>query len=343
MIIETKRLKLISLDLKQFSLLLEGINVLENEMLLTPSNEAMDEHLQQAMEFMYNEASKHRDEYLWLTNWQIILKSENKSIGSCNFKNLPDENGCVEIGYGINTDYRNKRFMTEALSAMCNWALDQPNVKYVIAETEKDNIASQNVLWNCKMAMYKETDDCFWWRTNSKLKEKTMVIRQEEEKDYPEIYKLIKTAFETAKVRDGDEQDFALNLRNSTRYIPELALVAEQDGKLTGHIMLTTLFVEQTDGNKFEALLVAPLSVLLEYRNNGVGSGLMNESFRIARKMGYKAVFLCGDPDYYGRFSFSESVKYGIKNTNGVPDKYCLAYELFPNTLNGISGSINCI
>ena len=96
-------------------------------------------------------------------------------------------------------------------------------------------------------------------------------------------------------------------------------------------------------GNKFEALLVAPLSVLLEYRNNGVGSGLMNESFRIARKMGYKAVFLCGDPDYYGRFGFSESVKYGIKNTNGVPDKYCLAYELFPNTLNGISGSINCI
>lgn len=42
------------------------------------------------------------------------------------------------------------------------------------------------------------------------------IIRQETEQDHPAIYDLIRTAFETAKVSDGDEQDFAVNLRRRT-------------------------------------------------------------------------------------------------------------------------------
>lgn len=53
MVIETKRLKLIPLNLEQFSLLLESIPQLENIMCLNPSNEVFDTHLQQAMQFMY--------------------------------------------------------------------------------------------------------------------------------------------------------------------------------------------------------------------------------------------------------------------------------------------------
>lgn len=283
------------------------------------------------------------DDYLWLTNWQIILKSENKSIGSCNFKNLPDKNGSVEIGYGIHNNYRNRAFMTETLAAMCNWALSWANVNYVIAETEKDNIASQCVLCNCGMKIYNETDSCFWWKTNFIQDNRILIIRCEAENDYLEIYDLIKTAFFTAKVKDGREQDFASNLRKTCHYILQLSLVAECGDKLVGHIMMTTIFVELSNGNKFEALMIAPLSVLLEYRNIVVGSALVNEGFRIAREMKYKAVFLCGDPAYYERFGFIQSIKYGIKNTNDVPDQYCLAYELFPDTLKGIFGSVNFI
>ena len=60
-----------------------------------------------------------------------------------------------------------------------------------------------------------------------------MTIRQATPEDFDAIYSLVKTAFQTAKVSDGDEQDFVLKLRKG-RYIPELELVAEEDGVLIG-------------------------------------------------------------------------------------------------------------
>lgn len=168
-------------------------------------------------------------------------------------------------------------------------------------------------------------------------------IRQETAKDWDEIYPLIRTAFRTANVKDGDEQDFAVGLRNSERYIPELALVAEQDGKLIGHIMLTKTYVNQPDGSRFEALLLAPVSVLLEYRDLGVGSALIEESCRIAKDMGYKAVFLVGDPNYYSRFGFVRTSSFGIRPTNEIPEQYVQVRELIPGALEMVRGNVNCI
>ena len=167
-----------------------------------------------------------------------------------------------------------------------------------------------------------------------------MIIRKETEKEFNQIYDLVKVAFQTAKVSNGKEQDFATELRGSGNYIPELALVAEEDGKLIGHIMLTKTYITTGD-SKFEALLIAPISVLLEYRNKGVGSELINESFRLAKKLGYTVVVLVGDPAYYHRFGFRSAVNFGIKHTPEIPDEYVMACELVPNVLNGFSGKID--
>lgn len=174
------------------------------------------------------------------------------------------------------------------------------------------------------------------------VKKPGIQIRPETENDYDTIYKLIQTAFQTAAVKDGDEQDFAVNLRKSEGYIPELALVAELDNKLIGHIMMTKTYVHQPDGNTFEALLVAPLSVLLEYRGKGVGSALMNEAIRIACSLGYKAAFLVGDPNYYHRFGYKQASNYGIKSKENIPDQYVQALELVLNGLQRIKGTLIC-
>lgn len=166
------------------------------------------------------------------------------------------------------------------------------------------------------------------------------IVRPITEADYSTVYNLIKTAFETAEHRDGDEQDFAVNLRNGENYIPGLDLVAEQDGKLIGHIMFTNTYVTTPDGSKYNTLLVAPLSVLIECRSMGVGSALMKEGFRIAGLMGYQSAFLIGDPNYYQRFGFKLSHTYGI-NHESMPAEYVMAKELVPNALNGIKGLIN--
>lgn len=166
-------------------------------------------------------------------------------------------------------------------------------------------------------------------------------IRPESETEFAEIHDLIRTAFETAHVSDGNEQDFADGLRSGEGYIPLLALVAELDGRPVGHSMLTKTAVERPDGSAFGALLLAPLSVRLEYRNRHIGSALIRESFRRAVQMGYTAVFLCGDPDYYGRFGFRRTSDFGIRPKHGLPEQYVLACELVPGALDGITGTVD--
>ena len=167
----------------------------------------------------------------------------------------------------------------------------------------------------------------------------SFTVRQEREAEFPAIYELIRTAFATAEVSDGDEQDFANRLRIHGNYIPELALVAECQGKLIGHILLTRMYVIQEDGNKFESLLVAPLSVLLEYRDHGVGSALMKEGLRRGRELGYKAAFLCGDPEYYHRFGFKSIREFGLTNPE-IPEPYAMGYELVPGALDQVTGVV---
>lgn len=167
-----------------------------------------------------------------------------------------------------------------------------------------------------------------------------MIIRKEAENDFSQIYDLVKIAFQTAKVSNGKEQDFVNQLRSGNNYIPELALVAEENDRLIGHIMLTKTYIVNGD-NRFEALLLAPISVVLEYRNRGIGAKLINESFRLAKEMGYTSVFLVGDPAYYHRFGFKSSVDFGVKQLYNIPDEYVMACELVPNALRGISGIIN--
>lgn len=164
MTIETNRLRIVPLTKEQFQLLLLGTEKMEQALGLTPSRENMDEETQMAMEYNYAEALRYPDHYLWYTNWQIILKCENKAIGSACFKYKPNEYGQVEIGYGTNSEYRNCGYMTETVKALSEWALRQPNVNSVIAETDKDNAASIRVLEKCGMTKYETTETCIWWK-----------------------------------------------------------------------------------------------------------------------------------------------------------------------------------
>jgi len=168
-----------------------------------------------------------------------------------------------------------------------------------------------------------------------------MIIRPERREEFPQIHELVKVAFQTAKVSDDDEQNFVDRLRRGEGYIPELALVAEEGGKLVGHIMLTRAHVTNGD-DRHESLLLAPISVVLEHRGRGVGSALIRKSFELAAGMGYTSMLLVGDPAYYQRFGFKQAASFGIKPIASIPDQYVLARELTPNALRGVSGTADC-
>lgn len=62
-------------------------------------------------------------------------------------------------------------------------------------------------------------------------------IRQENVNDYEQVYNVIKTAFEMAEHRDGNEQDLVISLRKSKSFIPELSLVAVKDNKVIVYLI----------------------------------------------------------------------------------------------------------
>lgn len=168
-----------------------------------------------------------------------------------------------------------------------------------------------------------------------------MIIRPERPDEYPAIYRLVETAFKTAQVSSGTEQDFVDQLRAGDGYIPELALVAELDGELVGHIMLTRIPLTRRDGTTITVLLLAPLSVIFKQRGLGVGAALVREALSRAAAKGYLAVFLCGNPEYYARFGFVQASKLGIEHTGEIPAQFVLGRELSPGALPADGGVVD--
>lgn len=160
-----------------------------------------------------------------------------------------------------------------------------------------------------------------------------MNIRKEEVKDYNEIHEVVKEAFSSAKHKDGNEQDLVNELRKSVSYIPELSLVAEKNGKIIGHIMFTKAKVGQTT-----VLALAPLSVLPQYQQKGVGTALIKEGHRIAKNLGYGYCVVLGSETYYTRLDYVPADTLGIFPSFDVPRENFMAYKLIENALqvNGI-------
>ena len=117
----------------------------ENEMEAVISKET-DEEMKQAYSEMLAGCKEKPEQRIWYAIWNMQLNDgSNTIIGDYAFKGL-DENGMVEIGYGIKEPYESKGYMTEAVTAAVKWARMQPGVKTVEADTDPDNKASQRVL-----------------------------------------------------------------------------------------------------------------------------------------------------------------------------------------------------
>ena len=62
--------------------------------------------------------------------------------------------------------------------------------------------------------------------------------------------------------------------------------------------------IDGDDGVRREVLTLGPIGVLPEYQRRGIGGALIERTAEIARGMGFRAILLCGDPDYYARRGF---------------------------------------
>ena len=133
-IITTKRMKIYPISIDEMK------HVIENE---------KERELKMAYQEMLDGCLNNPLDYVWHALWFMKLKnSKNEIVGNLSFKGI-DKNRVVEIGYGTNAGYENNGYMTEAVSAVVDWASKQKDVTRIEAEVEKDNIASIRVLQKC--------------------------------------------------------------------------------------------------------------------------------------------------------------------------------------------------
>ena len=134
-----------------------------------------------------------------------------------------------------------------------------------------------------------------------------MIIRPESPDDRDAIRQVVASAFESEA-----EAQLVDRIRASPEYVPEMALVAELDGQIVGHVMISYAVIGNDDGERRISML-SPLAVLPEFQRAGIGSALVRASLAIADAHDEPMVILEGSPAYYGRLGFEHSVNYGIE------------------------------
>jgi predicted N-acetyltransferase YhbS len=172
-----------------------------------------------------------------------------------------------------------------------------------------------------------------------------MLIRQETPFDYNEVFELVKTSFANNSDDDGTTPDYLNDLRKKDVFISELSFVAEnEEGKIIGQIVLYKTDIS-TENDKITELLLSPICVHPDYFRCGVARTLINEAFKIAKTLGYKAVFLCGEPELYKKFGFIPSFKYNIFHVSDVSKnaEWSMVYELSVGGLEGICGTVDTV
>ncbi|MGC9308162.1 MAG: GNAT family N-acetyltransferase [Thermoplasmatota archaeon] len=160
-----------------------------------------------------------------------------------------------------------------------------------------------------------------------------MIIRAERPDDVASISDVNRRAFQ-----QDDEGKIVERIRAGEHFVPGLSLVAEENGHIVGHILLSKTKIMGEEA--YDTLLLGPVAVLPEFQRQGIGGKLVIEGLRRARTLGFDSVILVGHSEYYPRFGFEKASKWGIECPFDVPDESCMAVELHDGALKGKPGSI---
>ncbi len=168
--LQTKRLKLLALSPPQLALYLSSPEQLEEELGLTVSRVIYLERVQRAINIKLAKMAQVAEaDYPWYTYWLLVVADELFGAGLAGFKGVPNSQGEVEIGYGIDPAYQRQGYMTEAVQALIDWAFQSLECKVITAtDILKSNIASQRVVEKVGMRVCGETEETLSWRIEKK-------------------------------------------------------------------------------------------------------------------------------------------------------------------------------
>jgi putative acetyltransferase len=146
-----------------------------------------------------------------------------------------------------------------------------------------------------------------------------MSVRAATPSDYPAIRQVITHAFGR-----GDEANLVEQLRGEGDALVEF--VAATDIAIYGHIFYSPLAIER-EGETLRAAALAPLAVLPELQNNGLGGELIRAGNARCAELGCVAVIVLGHGAYYPRFGFSPKLAEPLTAPFSGPHFMALEFE----------------
>jgi len=168
-----------------------------------------------------------------------------------------------------------------------------------------------------------------------------VTVRAATEADLPDISLIQKAAF-------GDEEIEALviALLEDPSARPTLSLIAVADGRPVGHILFSKLRLSGSGQDDAVSMaILAPLAVLPEAQNKGVGGRLIEAGLAQLREAGVDLVLVLGHPDYYPSHGFEPAGVHGLEAPYLIPDKNADAWmvqALRPGVLGTVRGRVLC-
>jgi putative acetyltransferase len=159
-----------------------------------------------------------------------------------------------------------------------------------------------------------------------------IIVRAEEIKDRVAIHRINELAF-----GQPNEADLVDALRENAS--PYISLVAVVDDQVAGHIFFSPVTVESDDG-VFVAMGLAPMAVLPEYQNQGIGSQLVRAGLKECQQLGHDIVVVLGHPQFYPRFGFAPASLKGLRSEYDVRDEVFMVAELREGALRGRRGLV---
>lgn len=160
--LETKRLVLFPYTSENLALFNSDLESFEKQFGVRYRGEELDYLLSGFLKKLEKEIADDPENYLFFTEFLIVLKKNDHIIGSIDYKYVPND-GVTEIGYGMNPDYTGFGYMTEALKCFLEFGKGL-GIKRVLADTKPDNVKSQNVLKRCGFSFLKEEGNIWWVR-----------------------------------------------------------------------------------------------------------------------------------------------------------------------------------
>ncbi len=183
-----------------------------------------------------------------------------------------------------------------------------------------------------------------------------VLIRPERKEEFDEIDRMVRDSFAKGTAYSDGASEVALihEIRAKRYYIPELSFVAEVDGDMAGHFMLSHFPLSPSpEAGRYDreivktpVVMLAPVAVAPKYFRQGVGTAMLAQGIERARGRGYRGIQVEGNPAFYNTLGFVTSTRFRVcclpadQWLSQHPD--CLMMmELFGGALDGLRGYVD--